>query len=159
MNKIIILVLALAFSSCSLFQKDLVKLPCLPDDSEKFTIRWGEFVQKDNSFIGYEINAYGVLSFYTKNDKNKDGKVEKITDLEISETCNVLRIANQTIVKTQALFSPGEKSRFVEYTNPSKDVFIIAVWNPQFQTQGSASYRSLYDSLTALVPNVRSLKK
>ena len=158
MKKIKFVILALFAVSCSLFQKEQTKVPCLPEHSEQFTIRWGECVIKDNSFVGYEINAYGLLSLYTKNDKYKDGKTEKITTIDADGFCRTLKIANETIVKTQALYSPGETSKFIEYTNPNNDVFILAVWNPQFQTQGSASYRNLYDSLMALVPSAKALK-
>lgn len=159
--KIYILLISLVITSCSIFKNDKPNLlKCVSEKSKNLSLRWGDFLPKDNAFYGYEINAYGELYFYTKNQKNPDGKKEKISNLDPSEVCNKLKLVQEAIIKTQTLFSPGEKgARFVEYSNPDENMNMLAVWNPEFQTKGSKHFRELYDSLNSLVPSIRELKK
>lgn len=146
--------------SCSIFKNDKPQLlKCLSEKSKNLTLRWGDFYPKENSFFGYEVNAYGELFLYQKNKKNPDGKKEKITNLEPSDVCNKFKLTQETILKTQTLFSPGETiARFVEFVNPDENTNMLAVWNPAFQTKGSKYFRELFDSLNTLVPSIRELK-
>jgi len=160
MRQIGIFILLVIITSCSVFKSDKpAMLKCLSERSKNLTLRWGDFLPKENSFYGYEINAYGELFFYTKNQKNPDGKKEKISNLDPIEVCSKLKLVQETILKTQTLFSPGENSaRFVEFSNPDENMNMLAVWNPAFQTKGSKYFRELYDSLNILVPSIRELK-
>ncbi len=158
-NRLALVLLAMLIS-CGSLKNDDNKLPCIDKKNDAFTLRWGDYEAESESYFGYQMDIYGELSFYTKS-KSKPEKAEILIKLETAEACQALDLANRTAVSTQALYSPatdGSKSRFVQYTLPEANTFIMAVWNPKFETQGSVSYRALFDSLQKLIPSAKQIR-
>jgi len=151
-------VFVILLSACSSTRKEQIQLPCMDNNYKSFTLRWGEYVLANETYRGYQIDIYGNLFYYVNEPKLKEPKLEGVTKLEPQEVCKILEQANRTILSTQALFSPGERSHFIEYVIPEANVYIRGVWNPIFSTKGSKKYRELFDELMKTIPSASQIR-
>ncbi|MGE5480060.1 MAG: hypothetical protein ACM3U1_06485 [Chloroflexota bacterium] len=127
------------------------KLPeCMPKNSEKFRIRWGDLNETSQTTAGYELTNEGVINLYVRKGSGEPTR-EKLGKLEEARFCSLVRLINQKILSTQALYVPADQANFIEYENPEYNAYIRGVWNPKYTTEGNKDFREAYDSLQAAV--------
>lgn len=128
---------------------------CVGEGAEQIAVRWGT---KDSSgvTVGGELDGWGRV--YTLRADSAAGTEVKqpVGVLGDSLYCDLSASVKQTFLKVQTLYSPGASARFVEWSDPRSKTVLRAVWNPKFQTHGSAEFRALFgklDSLQSLMIN------
>lgn len=126
--------------------------PCINEYNAGMTITWGDFDTKTKKIEGYRLDDAGIL-YYIKSDSLPNTFItDKLTKTDADEYCKLINFSNSVTRQTQALYAPGEQSKFIDLNVPNTQVFTRAVWNPKFETVGSRRHRLLYDSLMKIVP-------
>ena len=158
------IVLALGFTvlSCSSTQelKEDVKpglATCLKESQEQLKIEWGTLDNYDRQEgLGYKLTAERevlAVQHFINTERTLRPALRVLTN---DEYCELAKEVNAIFLKVQALHSPGEKGRFIRYTNAPSGVYLRAVWNPELETFQSRDMRALYDKLMQLIPTEES---
>lgn len=124
--------------------------PCVTAKMTGLELRWGTKDDSSQTVEVFRMNTKGEIFRYAGPRVN-DPVDAYLLHIDQREYCSVASSVNACFLKTQALNSPGRKARFIEYYNPSTDVYLRAVWNPDLQTFQSRDMRKEYDQLMALV--------
>ncbi|MBU3679251.1 MAG: hypothetical protein FGM32_06555 [Candidatus Kapabacteria bacterium] len=124
--------------------------PCVTKDTRDLVLRWGTEDDSLNVIEVYRLNTKGEVFYY------KGPRKDTITDdyklhIDQRDYCTTASSVNSCFLKTQALNSRGRKGRFIEYFNPSTDVYLRAVWNPDLQTFQSRDMRKEYEQLMSIL--------
>lgn len=122
---------------------------CVREHARQQTIRWGE-IRSDNSITGYELSSQAVLFTVRQPSLSQPAQLTEQGAVEEALYCDRLDDVRRAFIEVQALNVPGNIRRFVEYRNPQNGVEMRAIWNPEYDTQGNALFRSVYDSLETL---------
>lgn len=128
------------------------KPDCISEYHDGMEITWGNFDAKNKKIEAYRIDDSGKLYYVVSDSLPNTFISEQILKVDFNNYCEIFNFVNKVTVQTQALYSPGEKSKFIDFKIPNTQVFSRAVWNPEFETVGSRRHRLLYDSLMTLVP-------
>lgn len=157
-SQILILVASAAlFTGClgSVRTRPTKPAPCITESQKQLVIRWGTTDDSLRTTEQYTLNSKGEIFVY-KGPLVED--VSSLTQQEVYLThieqdlyCQELASVNSTFLKTQALNVRGTKARYIERINPTTDVFLRAVWNPDLKTFQSRDMREEYDRLMELV--------
>lgn len=131
--------------------RELTVARCIKEQQQDLMIRWGTKNDSTSEATYYELDARGAL--FVCEVEETDTTKNELQPVEHARYCTMADLVTRTFVKVQALHSPGTKARFIEYTNPSGNVFLRAVWNPDLSTFQSRDMRALYDSLITLTRN------
>lgn len=144
---------ALVFSMAIFFQScKSVPPSCINEFNRGIEVTWGDFNAKSKTIEGYRLDDSGNLHYIKSDSLPNTFITEKIIKSNSDEYCKIIHFVNYVTRQTQALYAPGETSKFIDLTIPNTQVFTRAVWNPKFETIGSRRHRLLYDSLMTLVP-------
>ena len=127
----------------------LTVAPCIKDNQQDLTIRWGTRNDSTGEFKEYVMDTKG--SIVCRYGEHADTAIAELDPITHNQYCTTVEQLTKVFVKVQALHSPGTKARFIEYTNPRSNVFLRAVWNPDLSTFQSRDMRAQYDSLMRLV--------
>ena len=147
-----------AFSNCKSVptKKDAldhhVNTDCIKPGMNDLTIRWGDVILNTGEIDGWKMDSHGDVFRFTREELSADTVITKITSIDKARLCGFISQINSEMLKIQALNAPGDISRYVEFFNPETGINFRALWNPKFQTVGSKSFREIYDSLMAIVP-------
>ena len=124
--------------------------PCVTKDTRDLVLRWGTEDDSLNVIEVYRLNTKGEVFFYKGPRKDSIADEYKL-HIDQRDYCAAASSVNACFLKTQALNSRGRKGRFIEYFNPSTDVYLRAVWNPDLQTFQSRDMRKEYDQLMSIL--------
>ncbi len=124
--------------------------PCSGEKMKNFVLTWGDESRTEGMTTAYRLDYLGRLSFHVK-EKGRKEKSEEIRVVEADSYCNIVTKTRNTLLAVQVLNEPGDKTRFVQYSDPGRNIDMRVVWNPEFKTSGSEKFRALYDSLQAIV--------
>ena len=128
--------------------------PCLKESQHQLVIEWGtmeNFEQMQGA--GYRLTAERELFAVRHRLNTEHWERPALTVVSSDVYVDVPREVNATFLKVQALHSPGERGRFISYSNPLTGVYLRAVWNPELKTFQSRDMRALFDRLMELVPS------
>lgn len=125
--------------------------PCVPKSSQGIIIRWGEINTKNNMETYYELKDNCNIQLAVHRENASDTTIQKIGRISPDEYCNLYRLIQDAITKTQALNSPGDISNYVEYIDKSNKVYFRALWNSEYTNAGNRQFRKVFDSLQAVV--------
>lgn len=116
---------------------------CLKPTQVTQIIEWGTVSEE-----AYTLDARGELS---QLQINPDTTITNLGWINHKVYCETALSVTDAFLKVQALHSPGERARYIRYSNPTTGVYLQAVWNPDLQTFQSRDMRRLFDSLMQLV--------
>ncbi len=134
---------------CSSVKRPETEAPCIKENQKQLMIRWGT-TEETGSRLYYELDARAEL--WTVSVVGTDTTRKHTAVIDPAVYCSKAAEVNTTFLKVQALYSPGTRSRFIEYTNAPTNVYLRAVWNPDLSTFQSRDMRAQYDDLMKLVP-------
>lgn len=140
-------IITIGFIGCS-----QAKLPpCVPKSSHGIIIRWGEINSKNNYETFYELTDNCKVKLGIKQGNKDDTTFQSLNKISIEKYCDLYRMIQNAITKTQALNSPGEISNFVEYIDKSNGVYFRALWNREYTNAGNKQFRAVFDSLQTTI--------
>lgn len=123
---------------------------CVTEATKDVVVAWGN-VYEDGSVRGYEILSSASLSSFDKTSVGEEATgTREIGRLDNDEYCAAVAKVRETFRKVQVLHSPGERSRYIEFSNHRKGVYLRALWNPAFQNAGNEEFSKLYAYLESL---------
>ena len=129
--------------------------PCISESLQQLVIRWGTIDDSLHTVEQYTMNSKGEIFIYkgpsVEDLRGQTPQEVYLTHIDPEMYCQELSSVNSTFLKTQALNVRGTKARYIERYNPSTDVFLRAVWNPDIKTFQSRDMREEYDRLMELV--------
>lgn len=151
--------LELLVISCASTSKTVKNVNCVNPTQKDLLITWGVIDKPNKVFNGYQLDTKGQI-FSIKADTNfvDYKRINFIMKLEEDVYCSYLKQTINTIIKTQALNTPGDTVRLFEYNDSAANTIIRAFWNPKFKTGGNKQFRAIYDSLDAVVNKYISTK-
>lgn len=141
---------AVVLASCVTRPRPTAPAPCVTEKTRELTIRWGTHDDSLQVIDVYRMNTRGEI-FHYQGPMSTSIVDDYLLHVDQPEYCTAASSVNACFLKTQALNTGARKSRFVEYFNPSTDVYLRAVWNPDLQTFQSRDMRKEYDNLMKLV--------
>lgn len=144
-----LVVAAMVVIGCSSVKRPETEAPCIRENQKQLMIRWGT-TEETGGRTYYELDARAEL--WTVTVVGTDTTRKHTAVIDPAKYCTAAADVNTTFLKVQALYSPGTRSRFIEYTNPPTNVYLRAVWNPDLSTFQSRDMRAQYDDLMKLVP-------
>ncbi|MEY3385505.1 MAG: hypothetical protein RIR53_316 [Bacteroidota bacterium] len=124
--------------------------PCVTEKTNQLAIRWGTQDDSLRVIDVYRMNTKGEI-FHYSGPITQNVVDEYLLHIDQSDYCASAASVNACFLKTQALNTAGRKGRFIEYFNPTTDVYLRAAWNPELQTFQSRDMRKEYDQLMSLV--------
>jgi len=147
---IVIVVLA----ACGCTTSPSTNAPCITDKNARLTIRWGNEDDSLRTIEYYEVNQRGEVTKFV--GTQRDSTTSKYLGwIPHDLYCERIASLRSAFLQTQAMNLRGVRARFMEYVNPSGDVFLRLVWNPDLQTFQSRFVRPEYD---ALMSHLRDLQ-
>lgn len=149
MHYALCIVVFLVVSGCSSIDRPEKVAPCIKENQQELKIRWGT-TSEAGGVVVYELDSKGELWTVTVSGTDTTRKHTAVIDQKVY--CQTAMDVNTVFLKVQALYSPGTRARFIEYTNAPTNVYLRAVWNPELSTFQSRDMRALYDDLMNLVP-------
>ncbi len=145
--RFLVVIASLCIVACS---TQMSQPDCVDAKNADDIVRWGN-VYADGSVRGYELVSTAEFSSFDKPSmKAENQTVSALGRLESDTYCEATQKVRQTFAKVQVLHSPGERSRFVEFVNHRKGVYLRALWNPDFQNIGNEEFSKLYTYLESL---------
>ncbi len=126
---------------------------CINERNRLSVIRWGEYSTRTGQMRAYQFDGNLKLSKCLRESETDTNTLNPIGALPSDDFCKYLMATLRTFDTVQTLYAPGEVARFVEYSNTETNARARAVWNPDFKTYGSISFRSIYDSLMTIIPS------
>ncbi len=144
-----LIVFGLAVTSC-VTPRPQTPAPCVTPSTSELVLRWGTEDDSLKTIDVYRMNTKGEI-FYYNGTRTTPLNDEYLLHIDQRDYCSAASSVNSCFLKTQALNSRGRKARFIEYFNPSTDVYLRAVWNPELQTFQSRDMRKEYEQLMSLV--------
>lgn len=147
MVKYSFLFLILIFSSCNIFKKDIYKdHPCITENNKDYTIEWGYYLSESRDYFAFRLNTLGEISMVSKDT------VEHFMKIEFDEFCELYSDINKEILNTQSLNVPRDTNTYVLVKNETLNYQFRALWDPQFETIGSAGFREVWKKLNEHLP-------
>lgn len=143
------LALCIVLIGCSSIDRPEKVAPCIKENQQQLMIRWGTTSEAGGALL-YELDSKGELWTVSISGTDTTRKHTAVIDQKVY--CQTAGDVNTVFLKVQALYSPGTRARFIEYTNAPTNVYLRAVWNPELSTFQSRDMRALYDDLMKLVP-------
>ncbi len=128
---------------------------CVGEKNKSLIIRWGDYDTYRLITVGYQLTSDCKLVSVKKDINDKDYISEYIKTLDPDRYCEIIRLVTMSVVAVPTLNAPAEKVNFVEYINDPLNVYNKAQWNPAFNNKGNKVYKALFDTLMALVPQVK----
>lgn len=127
--------------------------PCLKPTQLSQQIEWGTYAETPaggRTSTSHMLSTKGEITALAVGMDTTSTHVAWISD---SAYCAAAQTVTDAFLKVQALHSPGQRGRFIRYSNPATGVYLQAVWNPDLSTFQSRDMRRLYDELMLLVPS------
>ena len=113
-------------------------------------IRWSTIDDSLGTVSKFSINAKGEVFSYSGPQVDSASEVY-YTHLDQSDYCELAASVHTTLLKTQALAVRGVRARLIEYHNPTTDVYLRVMWNPDLSTFQSRDVRAEYEQLMAYI--------
>lgn len=124
--------------------------PCIRESQRDIQIRWGTEDDSLQTVTRYSLNTKGEVFSYT-GPVSDTIQEQYLVHVEPSDYCEMASSVNSAFLKTQALSVRGKRARYIEYINPSTDVYLRAMWNPDLSTFQSRDMRAEFDRLMEYV--------
>lgn len=125
---------------------------CVTKETKDVSIRWGELIKPANRIKGFlllgdrQFFSYDLpYNEYTQRLSEK--KLKALGYVDGKWFCNIAKSVQEAILKTQVSSEPGDTVQYIEFSNPSLNLFYREEWMPRFKTQNSLLMRKVYDSL------------
>lgn len=99
----------------------------------------------------YEMNAMGEV-FDISAPSGIKAEPKYVTHLDPAVYCERMAAVNDAFLQTQAMNVRGDRARYMEYVNPTTDVFLRVTWNPDLETFQSRYFRSEFNAMMEYVP-------
>ncbi|MDQ1266358.1 MAG: hypothetical protein QG635_1510 [Bacteroidota bacterium] len=153
-----IALIPLSFILISCGSQNLQKPKCINPQNSSLIIRWGE-IYPDGATQAWQLDAFARLSDISKKSNSDNKNDREIAVISEQELCSLIVIIKNAVIKTQALYAPGDTSRFVEYSIPALNSNFRGLWNKKYENVGSEEFRHVYDSLEAIRISYIKVKK
>jgi len=124
--------------------------PCITDKLKGLVVRWGT-EEATGQVQAYEMNTMGEI-FDISGPIGMKTEPKYIKHLDQTVYCDRAAAIKDAFLQTQAMNVRGQRARFMEYANPSADVYLRVVWNPDLSTFQSRYFRAEYDAIMAHIP-------
>jgi hypothetical protein len=124
--------------------------PCITPKLQGLMIRWGT-VEPTGHVRAYEMNTRGEV-FDISAPEGMTAQPTYVTHLDQAVYCERVTAINDAFLQTQAMNVRGERARFMEYVNPTTDVYLRVTWNPDLTTFQSRYFRAEFDAIMEHVP-------
>lgn len=142
----LIVLLSIMFSACS-----QPKLPeCVKENERNIAICWGTLNNQTGQKNFYRLTGEAAI-YYVEKDSSGEESVSKIKSISSSEFCEIRSKVQEIMVKKQSINFPADEQQFLEYRNPSKDVYYVSLWNAQFSNVGNKEFKEFYNKLNLLL--------
>lgn len=147
MVKYSFLFLIFVLISCNIFKKDIYKdHPCITKNNKDFTIEWGYYLSENRDFYAFRMNTLGEISKVSKDT------IEQLLKIDYYEFCDLYSEINKEILNTQSLNVPCDTNVYVLVKNETLNYQFRALWDPKFETVGSAGFRDVWKKLNTYLP-------
>jgi hypothetical protein len=129
------------------------KPSCTKLFSEQVVMKWGTYITKTGEFHGYKINTKPELirEWY---DTIKKKTIEKSIDyVDSVKYCNCISHFKNLIMKYQILNIPADTVNYLEYDDPSINMTVKFIWNPNNKTYANEEAANFVEELDELAKN------
>ncbi len=151
-NYVLLLIAIVVIIGCKTPPKPLPD--CISVKTKDMSVRWGEADKKNKTLKGFMMNGTGKIFSFNHHDSvaalTFDIPQTEYIELGLLEGkwfCEATNKIQNAILKTQVSNEPGDSTEFLEFSNPSANIFYRAQWVRKFKTKNSELFRKVYDSL------------
>lgn len=130
--------------------RPIAPAPCLAPSLHDLVIRWGTEDDSTHRIEAWELSSKGEVEALVGTHRDSLQR-SYLGAMEPNDYCQRADAIKAAYLQTQAMNVRGVRARFVTYSNPSSNVYLRVVWNPDLQTFQSRVFRAEYDSLMALI--------